>query len=163
MINNKHIRAWVSLEGLPVVTLSDGIKVGTVEDFYLDAESNEVRALQVNYGIYGTRALVSEFISEIRPDVVTAPNPQALIDPKHDGRLPVLILGNTLRSYKLMSESGQTIGPVADTILDTYPPIALRVTGFVVGGSREIVPANAATKYDKDVIYILDKVAKRYL
>jgi uncharacterized protein YrrD len=163
MDNNKHIRAWVSLQGLPVVTLSDSIKVGTVEDFYLDAESNEVRALQVNYGIYGYRALLSEFITDIRSDVVTTENPQMLIDPRHDGRLPVLIMGSTLRSYTLKSESEQTIGTVADTILDTYPPIALRVVGFAVSGSREVVPANAATKYDKDVIYILDKVARRYL
>ena len=163
MDNNKHIRPWESLQGLPVVTLSDGIKVGTVEDFYLDAESNGVHALQVNYGIYGIRALLSEFISEIRSDVVTAPNPQAIIDPKHDGRLPVLILGKTLRSYKLMSESEQTIGIVADTILDTYPPLALRVVGFMVAGSRKIVPAHAATRYDGNTIYILDRVAKRYL
>lgn len=163
MDTNKHIRAWVSLQGLPVITLSNGIKVGTVEDFYMDAESNEVRALQVNYGILGIRTLPNDFISEIRPDAITAPNPQALIDPKRDGRLPALILGSSLRSYKLMSEKGQLIGPIADIVLATYPPIALRVAGFVVSGSRDMVPANAATKYGKDVIYILDNVAKSFL
>lgn len=163
MDNNKHNRPWVSLQGLPVVTLSDGITVGTVEDFYLDAESNEVRALQINYGIFGTRALDADFIRDIRPNVITTDNPQMLINPRHDGRLPAMILGSTLRSYTLKSENGQTIGTVADTILDTYPPVALRVTGFVVSDTREVVPANAATKYEGDVIYILDKIARRYL
>lgn len=163
MDNNKHVRPWVSLQGLPVITLSDGINVGTVEDFYMDPESNEVRAFQVNYGILGTRALVTDFIKDIRPNAVTTDNPQMLINPRHDGRLPAMILGNTLRSYTLKSESGQTIGTVADTILDTFPPIALRVIGFVVSNTRAVVPANAATKYEGDVIYILDKVARRYL
>jgi sporulation protein YlmC with PRC-barrel domain len=163
MITNRHVVPWVSLQGLPVLTLSDGIKVGTVEDFYLDAESNEVRGFKVNYGIFGYRALLSEFIREIRSDVVVTDNPQMLIDPAHDGRLPIMILGNTLRSYTLMSESGQTIGTVADTILDTYPPIALRVTGFVVSNTRAVVPAHAVTAYDTNVIYILDKVARRYV
>ncbi len=163
MVNNKHIVPWVSLQGLPVITLSDGIKVGTVEDFYLDGELNEVHGFKVNYGIYGTRALLSEFIREIRPDAIVTANPQMLIDPRHDGRLPVLITGSELRSYTLMSESGQTIGTIADTILDTYPPIASRVTGFVVSGTRAVVPANAATRYEKNVIYILDKVARRYI
>lgn len=163
MVTDKHIRTWVSLQGLPIITLSNGIKSGSVEDFYLDAESNEVRALQVNYGVLGIRALPNDFITEIRPDAVAVPNPQALVDPRRDGRLPALILGSSLRSYKLMSEKGRLIGPVADVVLDTYPPNALRVTGFVVSGSREIVPANAATSYDKDIIYILDNVAKSFL
>ena len=162
MVNNKRAVPWVSLQGLPVFTLSDGIKTGMVEDYYLDGGSNEVRGFRVNYGIYGYRALLSEFIREIRPDVIVTDNPQMLINPRHDGRLPVLILGSALRSYTLMSESGQTIGTVADTILDTYPPNALRVTGFVVSNTRAVVPANAATRYDKNVIYILDKVARRY-
>ncbi|SRR5579875_352802 len=163
MVTNRHAVPWVSLQGLPVLTLSDSIKAGVVEDFYLDAESNEVRGFQVNYGIYGTRALLSEFIREIRSDVIVTDNPQTLIDPAHDGRLPVMILGNTLRSYTLMSESGQTIGTVAETILDTYPPIALHVVGFVVSNSRAVVPAHAVTAYNKNVIYILDKVARRYV
>src|SRR5579883_3532367 len=125
MDNNRHVRPWVSLQGLPVVTLSDGINAGTVEDFYLDAESNEVRGLLVNLGVYGSRALLSEFIRDIRSNVITTDNPQMLINPQHDGRLPAMIPGSTLRSYILKSESGQTIGTVADTILDTYPPIAL--------------------------------------
>lgn len=163
MDNNKHVRPWVSLQGLPVITLSDGINVGTVEDFYLDAESNAVRGFQVNYGIYGTRALASDFIRDIRPAAITTDNPQMLINPRHDGRLPAMILGSTLRSYTLKSENGQTIGTIADTILDTDPPTALRVTGFVVSNTRAIVPANAATKYEGNVIYILNKVARRYL
>ncbi|HLI06448.1 MAG TPA: hypothetical protein VKV40_07765 [Ktedonobacteraceae bacterium] len=163
MVTNRHAVPWVSLQGLPVLTLSDSIKAGVVEDFYLDAESNEVRGFQVNYGIYGTRALLSEFIREIRSDVIVTDNPQTLINPAHDGRLPVMILGNTLRSYTLMSESGQTIGTVAETILDTYPPIALHVVGFVVSNSRAVVPAHAVTAYNKNVIYILDKVARRYV
>jgi len=163
MDNNKHVRPWVSLQGLPVVTLSDGINVGTVEDFYLDAESNEVRGFLVNLGVYGSRALLSEFIRDIRTNVITTDNPQMLIDPAHDGRLPIMIPGSTLRSYTLKSENEQTIGTVADAILDTYPPIALRVTGFVVSNSRAVVPAHAVTTYEGNIIYILDKVARKYL
>lgn len=163
MDTNKHVRPWVSLQGLPVVTLSDGINVGTVEDFYLDAESNQVRGFQINYGIYGTRALPSDFIRDIRPGAITTDNPQMLINPQHDGRLPAMILGSTLRSYTLKSENGQTIGAIADTIFDTYPPVALRITGFVVSNTRAVVPANAATKYEGNVIYILNKVARRFL
>src|SRR5712692_6120363 len=48
--NNKLIRKWSDLYGLPVVT--GGKKVGTVEDFYLEPGTNAIRSLRINTGVY---------------------------------------------------------------------------------------------------------------
>lgn len=157
------VRRWSDLRGLDVMIPSEGKKAGTVDDFYFDAESSEVYALRIKIGLAGYRALTSNAISTIEPDNVTIANPQMIIDERHDGRLPVLRLGNTLSSYKIMSESGTFVGTVGSILLATDPPVALHITGFELAGGRRnrIFSAHEITYYGEDVITILDQVAKK--
>ena len=157
------VRRWSDLRGLDVMIPSEGRKAGTVEDFYFDPESSEVYALRIKVGLAGYRALTSNAISTIEPDKITIANPQMIIDERNDGRLPVLRLGNSLPSYKVVSESGTDVGTVGSILLAVDPPVALRITGFELAGGRRnrTFSAHEITSYGHDVITILDQVAKK--
>ena len=168
MDNNPTTRKWTDMRGLAVVALDTGIKVGTVDDFYFETESNAVRGLRVNTGLLGYKALPSNGISAIGRDAITTANQEMVIEESHDGRIPALPLGHNLFSYKIMSESGDHIGTVGNIILNTHPPIALRVAGFeLAAGPGERIThhrtfsAQEVIHYGQDVIVILDQVARQ--
>lgn len=160
-MNGKNsFRKWTDLRGIAVTIPGEGKKVGTVEDFYFDTESNEVYAFYVNVGVYGYRALTSNAISTIEQNAVTIPNDQMLINPQHDGRLPVLHMGHELLTFKVKDEKGNQISTLSDIVLATYPPVALRVAMFELAGSRT-VDANGVAVYERDAIVLMAQVARR--
>lgn len=154
------VRKWTDLRGLPVTIPGEGRKVGTVEDFYFKLEVNSVYALRVNAGVYGYRALMASAISAIRPDAVTIPNENMLIDERNDGQLPVFPLGSTLFGRKVVSESGAELGIIRNILLAIDPPVALHIESFQLDGGR-IVSAEEVTDYAGDTVFILDQAAKR--
>jgi len=167
MDNNKSIRKWTDLYGLAVET--GGKKVGTVEDFYLEPETNAVRALRVKVGVLGYRELQASAISSIERDRITIANEYMLAEERTDGRLPALLLGRNLLAYKVVSEQGTPVGKVSNVLIDTSTPVALRVAAFELGsdsrdrsGKRHpIFTANEVTAYERDTVFILDKAARR--
>jgi uncharacterized protein YrrD len=165
---NDSVRKWSDLQGLAVVTLDTGAKLGTVEDFYFEPEANAIRGLRVKTGLFGSKALATSAISSIGRDAVVTANKDMIIDEKHDGRLPQLPLGHILLSYKVMGENGTLVGSIGNILIDTNPPNALRVVGYELSGNigeritghYQTFSANEVTRYGRDVIVILDQVAK---
>jgi len=165
--SDKSMRKWTDLYGLAVVT--GGKRVGTVEDFYLEPETNAIRALRIEVGVLGYRELQASAISSIEKDRITIANEQMLAEERTDGRLPALLVGRNLLAYKVVSEQGTSVGKVSNVLIDTSIPIALRVAAFELGGdSRErsgqrhlIFNANEVTVYERDTVFILDKAARR--
>ena len=169
MDNKPTIRKWTDIRGLAVVALDTGLKAGTVDDFYFETESNVLRGLRVKTGLSGYKALPTNVISAIGRDTITAANQEMVIEESHDGRIPTLPLGHSLLSCRVMSESGDLLGAVGNIILNTYPAIALRIIAFeLAGGPGERNPnhhrtfsAQEVTRYEQDVIVILDQVARQ--
>ena len=169
MDNKPTTRKWTDIRGLAVVALDTGLKAGTVDDFYFETESNVVRGLRVKTGLSGYKELPTNGIRAIGRDTITTANQEMVIEESHDGRIPALPLGHSLLSCKVMSESGHLIGAVGNIILNTYPPIALRVVAFELArGPGERNPnyhrtfsAQEVTRYEQDVIVILDQVARQ--
>lgn len=162
------MRRWSEIQGLAVVSLADGKKLGTVDDFYFEPLTNAVHGLRVKVGIFGYKALTTNVISAIGQDAITTANEEMLIEEKNDAQLPQLPLGSSLISYKVMNEGGTVVGKVGSILLNTSPPTALHVAGFeLAGGPRESMSrhhrsfsSNEVVRYDQDVIVILDQVAK---
>ena len=162
MDNKPTIRKWTDIRGLAVVALDTGLKAGTVDDFYFETESNVVRGLRVKTGFSGHKELPTNGISAITRDAITTANQERVIEESHDGRIPTLPLGQSLLSCKVMSESGDLLGTVGNIVLNTYPPIALRVTAFeLAGGHHRTFSAQEVTHYGQDVIVILNQVARQ--
>ncbi len=160
MDSYNSIRSWFELRGLPVTIPGEGRSVGTVDDFYYKAGTNAIYALRVKTGLSGFKALAASAISTIARDTVTVASEEMLIDESNGGDLTDLPLGNNLLFYKVLSESGTSKGTVGNILLATYPPVALRIAAFQLAAGKTF-SAQEVTQYEKGLIYILDKAAKR--
>ena len=154
------IRNWFDLRGLPVTIPSEGRSVGIVDDFYYDAGSNAIYALRVKSGLSGFKALAASAISTIAQNAVTVASEEMLIDESNGGDLTDLPQGNNLLSYRVLSESGNSLGSIENILLATNPPVALRIAAFQLVGGK-IFSAEEVKSYGRDELFILDKVAKR--
>jgi uncharacterized protein YrrD len=154
------IRSWFDLRRLPVMIPSEGRRVGTLLDFYYKLEVNSVYALRVKVGVLGNRALTANAISSITRDAINIASDMMLIDESNDGQLSQLPMSNSLLSSKVKSESGRELGNVSDILMDTDPPVALRIAAFQLDGGKTF-SANEVTHYSGGEILILDKAAKR--
>src|SRR5437016_2744639 len=114
MDNNLSIRRWSEFRNLAVVALDTKIKVGTVDDFYFEPETNAVRGLRVKTALSGYRALPANFINEIKKDVITTDSAVMVIEEDHDRRLSQLPLGHSLLSRKVIGENGRVVGTVGN-------------------------------------------------
>ena len=160
MDNYKTIRNWFDLRGLPVTIPSEGRSAGTVDDFFYKPGSNAIYALRIKSGLSGFKALVASAISTIAMNAVTVASEEMLIDESNGGDLIDLPQGNHLLSYRVLSESGNSLGTIENILLATNPPVALRIAAFQLD-SGKIFSAEEVTSYGRGELFILDKVAKR--
>jgi uncharacterized protein YrrD len=152
------VRSWFQLRGLPVTIPSEGRSAGVIEDFYYKLEVNTVFALRVNVGLTGYRLLIPSAIRTIERDAVTIESDMALIEESHAGAISNYPVGSTLLSRRVSSEDGRSLGSVSDLLLDTSPPVALRLAAFKLAGNGT-VSADEVTDYNETGIVILDKAA----
>lgn len=154
------IRSWFQLRGLPITIPSEGRNVGVIEDFYYKLEVNSVFALRVKAGLSGYRLLIPSAIRTIERGAVTIASEMALIEESHAGAISAYPLGGTLLFRRVMSEDGGSLGTVSDLLLDTSPPVALRLAAFKLAGNGT-VSADEVTDYNETGIVILNKAANR--
>jgi sporulation protein YlmC with PRC-barrel domain len=165
MDNRKFIRKWTDLYGSAVVT--GGRRLGTVDDFYLEPETNAIRALRIKVGVSGYRELQASAIGSIEQNRITIANEHMLAEERTDGRLPALLLGSNVLKYNIVSEGGTVVGRVGNVLIDTSAPITLRVAAFESSeearerSGRHLFDANEVTAYERDIVVILDKAARR--
>ena len=168
MENTQETRKWSNLRGQAVVTLSDGKKAGTCDDFYFDPATQQVYALRVKTGLFGHKLLLVTDIKGIGEDAITTANEDRLRKESDDKRLSTLIPGQDLLSYRVMSASGTLLGTIGNVVLATGTPTTLRLTAFELsGGLREHLskryltfPAEQVVSYGADVLVIPDEVAR---
>jgi len=167
MQNNETGKRWSELKGIAIVTIDSGKKVGTLEDFYFEPQSNSVRALYVKTGAFSHRALMASSVNAIGTDAITFGDESLLIGEKDNAQLATLPLGRTLLTYKVLSEGGTVVGTVGNIVFDVSVPTNLRVTAFeLAGGLRNKFsghyPSFSSTqvvRYGEDVLVIPDTVA----
>src|SRR5436305_15340461 len=98
MENTQETRKWSDLRGLALVTLYDGKKAGTCDDFYFDPATQQVYALRVKSGLFDHKVLLVTEINGIGDDAITTANEESLRKESEDKRLSKLILGQDLLS-----------------------------------------------------------------
>lgn len=165
MVDTSTLRKWALIQGLPIIALDSTLTVGIIEDFYFEPDTNAVRAFRIKRGILGYRSVPANAIVGIERDRVTIPNDQMAVEEAHDRRLSQLPLGHELFGYKVRSESGQALGTVSGVIMDTYPPVALRIAAYEIvaengRGRSKMLNADEISIYEDRVIYVLDSAAK---
>ncbi|MFL5629140.1 MAG: PRC-barrel domain-containing protein [Ktedonobacteraceae bacterium] len=168
MENIQTTRRWSDLHGIAVVSLADGRKVGTCDDFYFDLTTHRVHALRVKTGLLGHKLLSVAKISAIGHDAITTPNEEGFHSESADTQVANLASGEALRSYRVMSASGTLIGTVGNILLDVSTPSALSIAAFeLAGGLRERLRGHYPTfsaaqvlRYGQDVMVVPDELAQ---
>ncbi|MEO8970063.1 MAG: PRC-barrel domain-containing protein [Ktedonobacteraceae bacterium] len=166
----QSIKKWSDLKDLAVVAIANGSKVGTLEDFYFDPSvnpaANSIRGFRVKTGMFSHRALPASAINAIGTDAVTIDDEEMLRHEKDDAEFSTLPLGQSLLSYKVMSEGGTLIGTIGNILLDITTPTALHIYAFELsGGLRSRISGHYSTfyaqqvvRYGQDVLVIPDAI-----
>lgn len=166
----QSIKKWSDLKDLAVVAIANGSKVGTLEDFYFDPSvnpaANSIRGFRVKTGMFSHRALPSSVINAIGADAVTIDDEEMLRHEKDEAEFSTLPLGQSLLSYKVMSEGGTLIGTIGNMLLDITTPNALHIYAFELsGGLRSRISGHYSTfyaqqvvRYGQDVLVIPDAI-----
>jgi uncharacterized protein YrrD len=166
----QSIRKWTDLKDLAVVAIANGSKVGTLEDFYFDPSANPaantIRGFRVKTGMFSHRALPSNVINAIGTDAITIDDEEMLRHEKDEAEFSTLPLGQSLLSYKVMSEGGTLIGTIGNILLDITTPNALHIYAYELsGGLRSRISGHYSTfyaqqvvRYGQDVLVIPDAI-----
>ncbi len=166
----QSIKKWTDLKDLAVVAIANGSKVGTIDDFYFDPSvspaANSIRGFRVKTGMFSHRALPASAINAIGTDAVTIDDEEMLHHEKDEAKFSTLPLGQSLLSYKVMSEGGTFIGNIGNMLLDITTPNALHIYAFELsGGLRSRISGHYSTfyaqqvvRYGQDVLVIPDAI-----
>jgi uncharacterized protein YrrD len=157
-------KKWSELQGLTAVSINNGKRAGTLEDFYFDIQNSDIRALFIKTGIVGHRALMTSSIAAIGQHALTFTDESFLIKESEDPDLPKMPLGRVLVSYRVLTEGGNVVGTIGNIILDTSIPTKLRIAEFeLTGGLFSHLSGNFPTfkaseiiRYGHDVIIVSD-------
>jgi len=168
MENITATRKWSELQGIAIVSLAEGKKIGTLDDFYFDQANSNIYALRIKTGLFGHKLLPVVHINGIGQDAITIENDDILADEKADEKLSTYGTGRNLLSYKVMSAGGSVVGTVGNLLIETSVPRALRIAEFELsGGFRERIsrryssfPSEQLLQYGHDVLVIPDELAQ---
>ena len=163
---SQSTRNWSELRGIAVVSIADGKKIGTCEDFYFDPGTHSVYALQVKTGLLGHKVLPVSYISTFGQDAITIASEEGLRSKSEDERVATLPSGENLHSYKVMSASGTLVGTVGNVLLDTSTPTDLKIAAFELarsllerlGGRHPTFTVSQVVRYGQDVLVVTDEV-----
>lgn len=161
---------WTEIRGKAVVSLENGKKVGTCDDFYFEPQSHEVYALRVKTGMFSHRILPAARVNSVGQDAITIANEEALQRQSEDKKIATLPQGQSMLAYKVMSASGTLIGTVGNILLYTTTPSTLQVAAFELsaglreklGGRYPSFAASQVLSYGKDVLVIPDDLAQSF-
>jgi uncharacterized protein YrrD len=165
---SQSTRKWSELHGIAVISVADGKKIGTCDDFYFDPITQSVYALQVKTGLFGYKVLPVSYISTFGQDAITIASEEGLRSKSEDERVATLPSGQSLHSYKVMTVSGTLVGTIGNVLLDTSTPTALKIAAFELarslrerlGGRYPTFPVSQVVRYGEDVLVIPDEVVQ---
>jgi uncharacterized protein YrrD len=157
-------KKWSELQGLTAVSINNGKRAGTLEDFYLDVQNSDVRALLIKTGIVGHRALLTSSIAAIGQHALTFTDENFLIKESDDPDLPKTPLGRGLISYRVLTQGGNVVGTIGNIILDISIPAKMKIAEFELTGSLfshlsgnfPTFKASEIIRYGHDVIIVSD-------
>ena len=168
MENLEALKKWSTLHGMAVVSVANGKKIGSCEDFYFEPKARSIYALRVKTGLLSHKLVPVASINAVGQDAITIPNEEVLRDESDLGGMATLLSGEGLKNSRVMSDGGKLVGTIGNTLLDTGTPNDLRVAAFELsGGIREQLSgkhptfeASQVVSYGQDVLVVPDDVAQ---
>lgn len=129
------MRKRKELQGLAVVDVTGGKKLGAVGDLVVSPDTGRIVALTLNGGMLGGAGsyVPIEDVRAIGPDAVTVADENVARPDSEmpDGLRAARDASRALAGKKVVTENGSLLGTVSDYLVDES---ALRVTGLTLGG-----------------------------
>ena len=116
-----------TIKGLAVISLDEGLKLGTVDHALYDPATLELRALQVT-GDGRTFIIPFGLIATIGADAVMVANSQATQAAVQGGTLGNLVARKTLQRLKFVDAAGTLVGTLSDLASDQATGAIVRIT-----------------------------------
>jgi sporulation protein YlmC with PRC-barrel domain len=116
----------------PIVSITDGKKLGEVKDLYLDQDMRQVAAVFLGKeGLLSRKAMViaRSAVQVYGMDVWLVSGPDIVLGEENIPELQTFTLIGDLRGREVQTEGGTKIGAIEDVILDSEA----RVLGFSMG------------------------------
>lgn len=153
--------------GQPIVAISNGQKVDTVQDIVFDHQANKVLGLLVDPGGWFRAAKVVPFdrVKSIGEHAIMIATPEDVTSTRKDDRLADLLDRKVnLIGMALLTTDGQRLGRIADVYFDerTGAVEGYEATGGLfadLSGGRTFVPAPEAVTIGEDAAIVPISVA----
>jgi len=148
------------LKGFPVVSLTEGLKLGTVEAALFDPATLALRAFRVT-GDGQTFLMPLAGVGTIGPDAVMVESSRVTRAATAEGEFGGLVDFDTLKRLKVVDAAGTLLGTLHDLDVDllTGQPLTLTVHkgGFLHRGGATVTVAGAAIRsVGRDLITVAD-------
>ena len=159
------MRKRKDLQGIAVVDVGGGKKLGSVGDLVVAPENGRIVALTVGSGMLGgaDSYVAAEDVRAIGPDAVTVQGEDVVRRQSEmpEGLRAARDASRNLAGKKVVTENGTYLGTVSDYLIDDT---ALRVTGLTIGGgllsSEDAVTADRIISVGPDAVIVADADAE---
>ena len=160
------MRKRKELQGLAVMDVSGGKKLGSVGDLVVSPENGRVVALTMTGGMLsGSESWIAvEDVRAIGPDAVTVAGESVARPGREmpDGIRAARDASRHLAGKKVVTERGTLVGTISDYLVDEG---AMRVTGLTVGGGLlsnvDSVAADRIVSVGPDAVIVTDAGEER--
>lgn len=162
------MRTKDNVDGISVIALDSGVKLGEVEELLFDLEQNQlVGILLEDAGLtHPAKAIPCSAVKSIGPDAVMVDSESSVMDAdSHDQMQRVLKQERKVEGKQVYTEDGKHLGKIVDIHFDEKTG---RIEGYEVSGGifadaysgRSFIPAPKTMKIGKDVTIVPAEVAR---
>jgi uncharacterized protein YrrD len=155
------MRKHKDLEGLAVVDVSGGRKLGAVSDLVISPDDGRIVAITLRGGLFGGGGsyVAAGDVRSIGPDALTVEGDQVL---RPESEMPDELrkardASQSLTGKKVVTENGTLLGTVSDYLVDES---TLRVTGLTIGGGllsgADALAADRVVSVGPDALVVTD-------
>lgn len=160
------MRKRKELQGLAVLDVSGGKKLGTVGDVVVSPDDGRVMALTIAGGMLGGNGsyVAAEDVRAIGADAITVDGENVA---RPESEMPDDLraardVSRQLPGKKVVTENGTLLGTVHDVLVDES---ALRVSGLTIGGgllsSEDAIAADRIVSVGPDALIVTDEATER--
>ncbi|OIP23653.1 hypothetical protein COX95_03810 [bacterium CG_4_10_14_0_2_um_filter_33_32] len=151
---------------IPIISLYNTVKVGSLIDFIIDPEIGKVVGIVGDKGIVRDKVKVVSMVDvrEMSNDAVIVDNEDALVSQEEIVRIDdILKLGIKIIGNKVITESGQYLGKAIDFLLDDFfyiNKLYVKPSIMNIVDSQLVIPRELIIKVTKEKIIVSDDLIK---
>jgi len=147
-----------ALKGMAIVSITEGTRLGRVDDIWLDIAQRSVTALQCSD--QGKRFIVPfQLVKNIGQDAITVQNSQATQVDGQNGLAPGTVRLDDFLKLKVVDESGAFIGNVSQVDIDVANGQMLSLNAHKggvlgLGGTTTAIPAEQIHAIGQELVTV---------